>query len=82
MKKFILKKSIPGCYIMLKKGYSGNLEYPNIEEFDKIGICEGHGEYTWVDKKDVDIVIIYNSDIKNKKWISIFKNFIQRKLLI
>lgn len=56
MKKFILKKDIQGLYIILKKGYTDILDYPNIDDGEEIGICEGHGEYTWVKKEDIEII--------------------------
>lgn len=54
---FVLNKDIYGAYGIIKKGFRNELEYPN--HYDKktgeLGICEGHGVYTWVTKEDYEI---------------------------
>ena len=57
MRKFILINDVQGLYGLLKKGYIDVLDYPNMEGEDgTLGICEGHGEYTWIKKEDYEIL--------------------------
>lgn len=58
MKYFKTLKDIQGAYVLLKKGYTDMLDYPNIyyKNSGILLICQGHGVYTELTKKDYKII--------------------------
>ena len=56
--RFRLTEDVPGVYVQLEAGYSDSLEYPNIyyESTGELLICEGHGEYTRVNRSQYEII--------------------------
>ena len=51
-------KDIMGSYHLIKKGHKDILDYPTHydEKTGELGICEGHGVYTWITKDDYTII--------------------------